>query len=485
MRPIVRQRLTLTSSLAALCLVAGCANSLTSYRTERFGRDGPAVITQDAKTRNLVMVPERTRPGGPVGQQAEDNQWRVCAEAAPDVFSAMSASAAARLGLNLQNSNAQTNLEGAMALAEVAGTIERTAYLNMLREAMYRTCERYLSGAISRAAFVVQAGRDWRMMLYGLTIQQLTQTARPPSTILTPPTTQARLASADREKLQAAQERLRTATDAYRRAEDLHDGKCPAANAGSSASGNGQNDDPPPDGETPTDPPVTPPAADGEGQPPTTPTAEQCAARQRAMDRAKQDQDMAKAEIESFGVQADGTAASTGSGTNNAGNGGGELSAETLTAITPVIEQIVKAVAETDETQLLCLQVLAEGDDLPGAAEPVVVEGSRVESVRTMCLRYLAARVGTDTQRLAGYQVSTETLDALSIQMRIVEAYLGQGPGTPADRWNALVQPLVRRFEFNPITVPANATMEQIRAQMRRLPGELETLVALINQGGS
>ncbi len=30
---------------------------------------------------------------------------------------------------------------------------------------MYRTCERFVSGAIDQPTFIVQAGRDWRAMI--------------------------------------------------------------------------------------------------------------------------------------------------------------------------------------------------------------------------------------------------------------------------------------------------------------------------------
>lgn len=69
-----------------------------------------------------------------------------------------------------------------VAIAEAASTTERIQTINLLRESMYRTCERYLSGAINHESFVVQAGRDWRAMLAILAIEQLTLTAPPAST---------------------------------------------------------------------------------------------------------------------------------------------------------------------------------------------------------------------------------------------------------------------------------------------------------------
>lgn len=61
--------------------------------------------------------------------------WNVYAETAPDVFSALSTSAAADLGLG-QGPDTETRAKAALAIAEAAGTIERTQAINMLRESM-------------------------------------------------------------------------------------------------------------------------------------------------------------------------------------------------------------------------------------------------------------------------------------------------------------------------------------------------------------
>ncbi|RDZ27110.1 hypothetical protein DX914_12675 [Lysobacter silvisoli] len=71
------------------------------------------------------------------------------------------------------------------ALSENAATIERTQTINILREAMFRNCERYLSGAVSTDEFIVQAARDQRAMVHILAIEQITGVARAQSTALT------------------------------------------------------------------------------------------------------------------------------------------------------------------------------------------------------------------------------------------------------------------------------------------------------------
>jgi hypothetical protein len=70
-------------------------------------------------------------------------------------------------------------------MSENASSIERSQTVNILRESMYRTCERYLSGAISKEEFIVQAARDQRTMVQVLAIEQLTGAARAQATALT------------------------------------------------------------------------------------------------------------------------------------------------------------------------------------------------------------------------------------------------------------------------------------------------------------
>ena len=170
----------LTPVIAGL-LLSGCAEWNSIYRKGRLpnATEG-GVYTVDAKQRHLVVVPDNNdRP-----------QWRVCAEAAPDVFSAFASSF-----------GAQGNKDGgqlSLAVAETAATIERTQTINMLRESFYRTCERYASGAINRPQFIIQAARDQRAMVTILAVEQLTGALRPKSTIIAPGGTAASTLSGER-----------------------------------------------------------------------------------------------------------------------------------------------------------------------------------------------------------------------------------------------------------------------------------------------
>ena len=165
---------------SALALTA-CAelNSIHRVSTVPGSEPPPRVITVDAKQRHLIFNPEAATVAG--GQ----TKWRVCAEAAPDVFSAFASSLGGSLGVEEKSARAQFS----SAIAESAATIERTQTINLIRESFYRSCERYLSGAVDRTQFIVQSSRDHRAMVSILAIEQLTRTVRPTATIISGPAT--------------------------------------------------------------------------------------------------------------------------------------------------------------------------------------------------------------------------------------------------------------------------------------------------------
>lgn len=133
------------------------------------------VITVDAKQRHLIMVKDK---GG---------QFRSCSEAAPETFGAYSSSIAAMLGIGAANRDAQI----ATATSEAVATLEHTQTVNLLRESMFRTCERWLSGALSQEEFLTLAARDHRSMVATLAIEQLTGVVRPRATIISGPAVRA------------------------------------------------------------------------------------------------------------------------------------------------------------------------------------------------------------------------------------------------------------------------------------------------------
>lgn len=158
-----------------LMLVGGCAEMTSVYHRNSMGA-APSIITVDAKQRHVFMT--ESTIGGEKG-------LRICAEAAPDVFSALSASG----GLSL-DAKAQAG-RGSLSVTETAASIERTQTVNLLRESLYRTCERYLSNGNSKQTLIVQAARDQRSIVATLAIEQLTRMPRAASTVIVAPSTSA------------------------------------------------------------------------------------------------------------------------------------------------------------------------------------------------------------------------------------------------------------------------------------------------------
>jgi hypothetical protein len=68
--------------------------------------------------------------------------------------------------------------------AEQGSTIARTQTINLLKEVMYRTCERYANGGIGPLELGVQAIRDQRLIIAALAIEQLTGAVMPKPTII-------------------------------------------------------------------------------------------------------------------------------------------------------------------------------------------------------------------------------------------------------------------------------------------------------------
>ncbi|WP_310475918.1 hypothetical protein, partial [Sandarakinorhabdus sp.] len=189
--------------LFVLLGISACANLNTAYRARTHSAKSVSTISIDAKQRNIFFVPEWEKQNG--------NQMRMCAEASPDVFSALAASGGALVNVDAK-AQAGSGQVG-FSIAETAASIERTQTVNLLRESFYRTCERYLSGAIGKEAFSVQAGRDARAMVAVLAIEQLTGAIRRPSTIISGPATAVQLQTANNALalLGPAQERARDA----------------------------------------------------------------------------------------------------------------------------------------------------------------------------------------------------------------------------------------------------------------------------------
>jgi hypothetical protein len=174
--------LRLGFALSICLLLCGCgAQWNTAFRNRNIPIGSASVITVDAKQRHVLIQPDvEADPSGP-----SPTRLRMCAEPAPDVFAVIAASGSGSIGFDAKSQTGQGGLS--ISASEAGATIERTQTINLLRESFYRTCERYLNGAISRESFIVQAGRDARAMVAILAIEQLTGAVRRPATIISGP----------------------------------------------------------------------------------------------------------------------------------------------------------------------------------------------------------------------------------------------------------------------------------------------------------
>ncbi len=112
------------------------------------------------------------------GVSSVETLLRTCAEPSPDVFTVLSSSlSASGTFTGAANKNATAQL--ATALSEAGANIGlRTQTIQVLRDVMYRTCERYMNGAIGDEEFQIQAARDQRIIVSILAIEQLTGAVR-------------------------------------------------------------------------------------------------------------------------------------------------------------------------------------------------------------------------------------------------------------------------------------------------------------------
>jgi len=186
------------ASLAALLFLSACgANHNTAYRLKPLAMTTDSILTIDAKQRNVLI----RRVG---------NVARMCAEPSPDVFSVFAQS----LGASISGGTASPKqIEAAASLAlssaENGATISRTQTSNVVRELMFRTCERYLSGAIKEDEFAIQAIRDQRMVISILAIEQLTGAVTPPTVVIR--------ASGEADTGTATSETVKAITDAQKK----------------------------------------------------------------------------------------------------------------------------------------------------------------------------------------------------------------------------------------------------------------------------
>lgn len=357
----------ITFVLLLAVLAAGCSGSI--YRQRPVVGAEPVAITVDARQRVLLsQLDNRRGNNDPIFR-------RFCAEPSPDVFTVLgvSASGGGSLGLGA-NSSVNASLQAAFSSSETGATIARTQTLNMLREMMFRTCERYLSGAISADEFPIIAARDQRIMVSILAIEQLTGSITPRAVSLTAGgTAQTGMNATEMVRLLTeARAAVTTAVeDVAAKARKQVEADVPAGNCAvlrqkkATAPASMTTDD--------------------------TNKLKACDDADAAHTQAVARRDSAQAHYDAL------VAASRGGlGTSSATTSGSvQFASEvqrsaTVDSVARAVSQIVASTFEQDETQLFCIRVL--NPQSPGLNDRALKEN---------CLRYLVAQVNAERVRLA------------------------------------------------------------------------------------
>lgn len=167
---------TIGCGLAMAAMLSGCANITTLSRHTNLPGGGEA-IHLDAQQRVVIakapiyQVDANLNPvKDATGQSIVIEQGSVCAEPSPDALQAVSAS----LGLGAA-APSQGTASLSQALQQSTASIGlRTQSITMMRDAMYRVCEAYQNGAITKADVLQLTQRSQDVMLGVLAIEQLT-----------------------------------------------------------------------------------------------------------------------------------------------------------------------------------------------------------------------------------------------------------------------------------------------------------------------
>ena len=351
--------------------LAGCSGAI--HKQSVIGGKAPVSLTVDARQRVLLSQYD---PQVPVarGAAADPLFRRFCAEPSPDVFTVMGVGASGGASFAQDAKGLNAALQAAFSSSETGTTIARTQTVNMLREMMFRTCERYLSGAISRADFPIIAARDQRVMVSILAIEQLTGAITPPAVAVSASgegstgmnaTEMVKLLATKQEDLASAQTDLEKATKTLAAA-DTAAATCDTLAAKKAAGAPALTAD-----ET------TKLKACDDGQ---LGVAKRTAAR-----------DLAQAQYDDLVA-----ASKKGSGISSASSGGSvyfaddKARSEAVITVANTIESIVNNTFRQDETQLFCFRSLTD---------PAIANA--VGPVKTQCLNYLMTKVATDERALA------------------------------------------------------------------------------------
>jgi hypothetical protein len=164
--------------LLSIALTGCTANQKAIHKVDNLEGKGPVIISVDAKQRAIIANCRKYQGSG---LKADEQTRRFCSEPSPDVFSvvAQALSVGGSFGQSADPASIEAALNAAFSDSENGATIARTQSTNLLRELMFRTCERYMNGAIDELEMSVQAARDQRLIVSILAIEQLTGAVTP------------------------------------------------------------------------------------------------------------------------------------------------------------------------------------------------------------------------------------------------------------------------------------------------------------------
>lgn len=157
--------------LASACLLAsGCANLSTVFR--EFSLESGKSVTVDAQQRAILV--------NRVYDESGVQRFVYCAEPSPDSLFAIGASFGGGGSVALA-SGAKGDADVAQALVSAASDAlsARNATIQLLRDGLYRACEAFASGALTRLEYAEVTWRYQKMVLAALSIELVANLNRP------------------------------------------------------------------------------------------------------------------------------------------------------------------------------------------------------------------------------------------------------------------------------------------------------------------
>jgi hypothetical protein len=375
----MRRLRTILGTLWLLSLTTGCSHSIFHQRNLDAGQT--QVFTIDAKQRSLLstVVPVSSRSAATPATQTPITgaQRRFCAEPSPDVFSvvAQSLSAGGSFSKGTDPATLQAAMNAAFSSAEQGSTIPRTQTVNMLREIMYRTCERYLSGGYDAPELSIQAIRDQRLIVSILAIEQLTGAITPKPAVIAASGMGGAGASGD----------------AIVRLDDARKARDKAAAAAKTAAADYEKVS----GETTVcDAIKDKPVADLTDEQKTK--VKPCADARDAQTKAVADQTSTAAAYEELSTLARSGGVTVATNTSATAPGGfDQADPKSVNDVGGYVEKIVESnFSDSTEVMLFCLRML-NNTTARGASEP------QKDDLKSLCVDYLGSSVRAAQQRLA------------------------------------------------------------------------------------